>query len=76
MMKTNLIWKNWNERELVSIWNNWAERELVFGRIEMKGLEGLDEEMKILNTSKKENNKELQIQSKYIIFFSGAAGID
>ena len=71
MMKTNLIWKNWNERELVSIWNNWAERELVFGRIEMKGLEGLDEEMKILNTSKKENNNELQIHC-IIYFFWGS----
>ena len=36
-----------------------------------------DEEMKILNTSKKENTKELHIQSiLYVFSFSGAAGID
>ena len=36
-----------------------------------------DEEMKILNTSKKEHNKELYtLNTKYTIFFSGAAGID
>ena len=37
----------------------------------MKGLEGLDEEMKILNTSKKENNNELQIHC-IIYFFWGS----